>query len=152
MFRTPIMAGVNFAILTALELFALMFGTPRSYHAAKSWVRPPQVEPAADSGAEVEAVREGRRIIYVGATWCGPCQQQKGTFAAMRQAGRPWEIGPRGTSHIQVFDYDARPDIVRRFNVKLVPTWVLLDNERPIASKTGPMDSNAILDFWNRGE
>lgn len=78
-----------------------------------------------------------RYIVYVGATWCGPCQQTKrDTFPPMIKSG--WKIGSEVDSHVRVLDYDA--DDVSRYQISVVPTWILIDGGREIGRATGYMD------------
>lgn len=75
-----------------------------------------------------------RYIVYVGATWCGPCQQTKrDTFPAMIKSG--WKIGSEVDCHVRVLDYDA--DDVSRYQISVVPTWILMDGDREVRRQTG---------------
>ena len=90
-------------------------------------------------------VERSRYIVYVGATWCGPCQQTKrDTFPAMVKSG--WKIGSEVDSHVRVLDYDA--DDVSRYQISVVPTWILMDGGREISRATGFMDPVQVDRFY----
>ena len=94
---------------------------------------------------EKKPVERSRYIVYVGATWCGPCRQTKrDTFPALSKSG--WKIGSEVDSHVRVLDYDV--DDVSRYQISVVPTWVLMDGGREISRATGYMNPVQVDRFY----
>lgn len=50
------------------------------------------------------------------ADWCQACQQDKPKLADLRR---------RGVEVVEI-DYDARPDLVRKYQVRRLPTYIVL--------------------------
>jgi thioredoxin 1 len=66
-----------------------------------------------------------KQLIYFGAEWCGPCKMIK---PQLQSSGLP----------IRYVDVDASPDMVSIYNIKNVPTIILVDNNaNVIERKTG---------------
>jgi thioredoxin 1 len=66
-----------------------------------------------------------KQLIYFGAEWCGPCKAIKPQLQA---SGLP----------IRYVDVDASPEMVAHYNIKNVPTIILVDNNaNVIERKTG---------------
>jgi thiol-disulfide isomerase/thioredoxin len=71
------------------------------------------------------------QMIVFTATWCTVCQEQKPIVAQIEKRGvKVWRI-----------DYDQRPDLVAKYNVTAVPTYVFYNGEKPFVTN----DANAIL-------
>lgn len=63
--------------------------------------------------------RQSYVLYAVTAKWCGPCHADAPNLEAIRQQG-----GVR----IQIYDYDASPDVVKRLNATDLPCYVLCLN------------------------
>jgi thiol-disulfide isomerase/thioredoxin len=55
-------------------------------------------------------------VLDFTATWCGPCQKMSPIVSNLERQGYP----------IRKVDCDASPDLVRRFNIQTIPTFVLV--------------------------
>ena len=52
------------------------------------------------------------------ADWCQACQRDKPKLAELRRCG----------VEVVEIDYDARPDLVRKYQVRRLPTYIVLKN------------------------
>ncbi|MGE5193960.1 MAG: thioredoxin domain-containing protein, partial [Deltaproteobacteria bacterium] len=55
-------------------------------------------------------------VLDFTAPWCGPCQQMSPIVSKLERNGYP----------IRKVDYDSNPTLVRRFNVRSIPAFVLV--------------------------
>ena len=66
-----------------------------------------------------------KQLIYFGADWCGPCKAIKPQLQA---SGLP----------IRYVDVDASPEMATHYNIRNVPTIILVDNNATVIErKTG---------------
>lgn len=66
-----------------------------------------------------------KQLIYFGAAWCGPCKSIKPQLQAS------------GLS-IRYVDVDASPDMANHYNIRNIPTIILVDNNAVVIErKTG---------------
>ena len=56
------------------------------------------------------------------ADWCQACQQDKPKLADLRR---------QGVEVIEI-DYDARPDLVRKYRVRRLPTYIVLKDGKEV--------------------
>ena len=57
-------------------------------------------------------------VLAFTADWCQACQQDKPKLADLRA---------RGIEVVEI-DYDARPDLVRKYRVRRLPTYIVLQD------------------------
>jgi len=86
-----------------------------------------------------------RRMVYVGAVWCGACKQVKqSALPPLIKAG--WKISDDDLGHIQVLDYDKND--VSRYNVTMLPTWILLEDEKEVSRTIGYLSPQGVGDAF----
>ena len=56
------------------------------------------------------------QVLAFTADWCQACQRDKPELAELRR---------RGVEVVEI-DYDARPDLVRKYRVRRLPTYIVL--------------------------
>lgn len=72
------------------------------------------------------------------ATWCGPCKALTKTLEGL----------DTGDIEIREYDIDKDMQVFKDFNVKGVPTLVLLDSEGIIVDRvSGNLTANKLKDF-----
>lgn len=69
------------------------------------------------------APKAPRHQVYAfTADWCQACQRDKPKLAELRRRG------------IEVFeiDYDARPDLARKYRIRRLPTYIVLEDGKEV--------------------
>lgn len=83
-----------------------------------------------------------KKVIMFSASWCGPCQRVKPTFLTLKEQ----------TSDVQmeVVDVDQASDLAQQYNIRAVPTFVLLNNDTEVARTSGGMTAEKLKSFINQ--
>lgn len=76
------------------------------------------------------------------ATWCGPCQTMKGTVEQIKSMGYT----------VHSIDFDRHKNVVQRFQVKQVPTYVVVSNGRELERVVGAVPGNQLVEMLRRHE
>jgi thioredoxin-like negative regulator of GroEL len=114
---------------------------------------PSLAEVAAQFASEQPEPAREKRILLFTASWCGPCQAMKGDLhnpertpnapcARLLKTG--WKVGTDESSHIQIVDVDAAPELSDQFAIQSLPTLVLIENGRELRRLEGAADAWAI--------
>ncbi len=81
-----------------------------------------------------------KELWYFSAPWCGPCKTLGPTMETLKK---------RGMS-INKIDVDYTPDVVTRFNVKNIPTVILVIDGQEVDRFTGVRTESQIVNFYNQ--
>lgn len=80
-----------------------------------------------------------KQLIYIGAGWCGPCQQLK---PLIEQLSLKYSI-------VKI-DADISPEVVNRYNVRNIPTILLIENGEAIRRLVGTqINEMSIIQMYN---
>lgn len=94
------------------------------------------------TGANLAAVLDAKVpvIVDLWAPWCGPCKMVAPILedAARRRAGR---------LKVVKVNVDELPDVSARYNVRGIPTLLLLDRGHEVARQVGAL-AGAAFDRW----
>ena len=80
-----------------------------------------------------------KQLWYFTAGWCQPCQQFGPVMSQVLQKG----------ISIKKVDIDYTPDVTTKYNVKSVPTVILVKNGQEIRRFTGVRNVEQVINFYN---
>lgn len=83
-----------------------------------------------------EIPKKGKVLVKVSATWCQPCKMLARTIDAADLKIPIIEV-----------DIDDSPEIAQQYNVRGVPTLIIVDNGDEIKRKVGMLTKEQLLDF-----
>lgn len=100
--------------------------------------------------AEVDEVQFGQILVNDGlpllvdvwAPWCGPCRAMSPAFEAAAAQLEP-------DMRLLKLNADGAPEIIRRFDIRSIPTVLLFDHGRLVARSPGAMSTPQIV-TWAR--
>jgi len=77
---------------------------------------------APDRSRPTPTPQSTHQVLAFTADWCKACQQDKPRLADLRRQG----------VEVVEIDYDARPDLVRRYRVRRLPTYIVLKDGKEV--------------------
>lgn len=121
------------------------------------------VDEAGEPPAEHSLIDGGksRRVLMFTASWCAPCQIVKGDLLPWKQTrtkqaaltalkSTGWTIGQAPSNQFQLIDVDDHPELMERFGVQSLPTFILLLDGQEIARETGAIDQWKLAELYQR--
>lgn len=79
-------------------------------------------------------------VLYFTAEWCNPCQKTKPVAEELRRDG---------VIDFLFIDVDTEIQLVNKFSIKSVPTFILLKDGLEVKRTTGAQTRQEFLDFIN---
>lgn len=80
------------------------------------------------------------KLIYISATWCGPCRTFSPIMSKVAESGVP----------VQKMDADDDKEAVIKYGVRNIPTVLKVDAEGNMISKfVGVKTAQQVIDFYN---
>jgi thioredoxin-like negative regulator of GroEL len=80
-----------------------------------------------------------KQVLYFSAAWCGPCK-----------AYRPLVESMQNEMPITFIDVDASPQTSDQYNIRSVPTIVVIQNGMEIGRAVGARTKEEIRALYNR--
>ena len=80
-----------------------------------------------------------KHVFYFTADWCGPCKKVRPIVQELIQEGY----------FFQIIDVDIEKELVKKFEISSVPTFILFKNEKSIKRTSGAQTKNQLEDFIN---
>jgi thioredoxin 1 len=77
-------------------------------------------------------------VFYFTAEWCQPCKKVKPIIEEMKKEGLKF----------QMIDVDYQESLVKQFEIKAVPTFILLNDGREINRITGAKTKEELENFY----
>ena len=76
-------------------------------------------------------------VFYFTADWCGPCKKVRPVVEDMKKDG----------FEFQMIDVDYEQLLVKRFEVKSVPTFILIEDGKEINRMSGAKNRQELEEF-----
>ena len=80
-----------------------------------------------------------KQVLYFSAPWCGPCK-----------AFKPLMESLQSEMSITFIDVDSSPQTTQQYNVRSVPTTIVIQNGREIGRAIGAKSKEEIRALYNR--
>jgi len=77
---------------------------------------------APDRSRPTPTPQATHQVLAFTADWCQACQQDKPKLDDLRRQG----------VEVVEIDYDARPDLVRKYRVRRLPTYIVLEDGKEV--------------------
>jgi thioredoxin 2 len=116
-------------------------GSPRcgNCHRPLPWI----VDAGDDDFAEVAEQATIPVLVDMWATWCGPCRMVSPVLAQLARERA-------GQIKLVKVDVDKAPRLSQRFDVKAVPTLMVLRDGKVLAHQPGAAPANVLRDWLDR--
>lgn len=80
-----------------------------------------------------------KEVLKFSASWCGPCQALSNTLKSIDDLD----------TQVKEIDIDDELDLAAQYNIRSVPTLVVLENGTEVRRKTGALNKTQIKEFIN---
>lgn len=78
------------------------------------------------------------KILKFYATWCGPCKALSSVIESIKDE-IPYEI--------EEIDSDENMDMARKYNIRSLPTMVIVDGDKEVKRQMGLMNAQQLKEF-----
>ena len=79
-------------------------------------------------------------VLYFTADWCNPCKKVKPIVEEMNR---------ESIIKFQLVDVDSEMELVKRFEIRSVPTFILIEDGKEIKRTTGAQTRGQLEEFIN---
>jgi thioredoxin 1 len=81
-----------------------------------------------------------RHILYFTAEWCNPCKRTKPIAE---------ELSREGVVKFQFIDADDNAELCRKFEIRAIPTFILIEDNKELRRINGAKTKEQLEDFIN---
>lgn len=79
-----------------------------------------------------------KHVLYFTAEWCNPCQRTRPVAEELKRDG---------IIDFMFIDADSETELVRKFEIKSIPTYILMDDGRESKRMNGAKTKEDFLKF-----
>ena len=79
-----------------------------------------------------------KHVLYFTADWCNPCQRTRPVAEELKR---------EGLIDFLFIDADTELDLLEKFGIKSVPTYILIENGREVGRMNGTKTRDQFLEF-----
>lgn len=79
-----------------------------------------------------------KNILYFTAEWCNPCQRTKPVAQ---------ELHNEGLINFTFIDADSELDMLKKFDIKAIPTYILVEDDKEVKRMNGAKTREQFLTF-----
>jgi thioredoxin 1 len=83
-----------------------------------------------------------KKVMMFSASWCMPCQRTKPVFVSVRQELTDIQM--------EIIDVDEAKNLSEQYDIRAVPTFVLLKDDKEVARTSGGMTADKLKEFINQ--
>jgi thioredoxin-like negative regulator of GroEL len=83
-----------------------------------------------------------KKVIMFSAAWCQPCQRTKPAFNLLKESSTDVSY--------EIVDVDENEALAQKYNIRAVPTFLLLKEGNEVARASGGMTADKIREFANQ--
>jgi thioredoxin 1 len=80
-----------------------------------------------------------KQVYYFTADWCGPCKKVRPIVEELSR--------DQSEVKFQIIDVDSEGELTRRFEVKSIPTFILIENGQEVNRFTGAKTRKDLENF-----
>lgn len=80
------------------------------------------------------------QVLYFTAEWCNPCQRTRPIAE---------QLHSEGIIDFQFVDADSEVDMINKFQIKAVPTYILIEDGKEVKRMNGAKTRENFLEFVN---
>jgi thioredoxin 1 len=84
-----------------------------------------------------------RHILYFTAEWCNPCKKVKPIVEELNRES--------ADTRFQIVDADSEIDLVKSFEVRSIPTFILIEDGKEIKRVSGAQTKDQLEDLMSHG-
>ena len=77
-------------------------------------------------------------VLYFTAEWCNPCQRTKPIAEELKRDG---------VIDFMFIDADTETDLIQKFDIKSIPTYILIEDGQEVKRKNGAKTKDDFLKF-----
>lgn len=79
-----------------------------------------------------------KKVLYFTAIWCGPCKKTRPIVE---------ELISNNEADIQIIDADSELDLIKKYEIRSIPTFILLENDIEIDRAFGTKTKEDLQNF-----